>query len=421
MLALPPWLDYPNTLGYTCGMHGARRIPARNWFHPLILRLNANRGGDCNDMHRIGIMIFLHVYYRKMYFMDMRELRERIDGVDDEILDLLAKRQELASRIGEMKRRQGIPIYDAERERSILSRLRGLNGDRLAQDAVRAIWREIFSASRQAQTPLRVAFLGPEGTFTQQAAMTRFGSSAELMASQTIAAAFSWVEKKVVDYAVLPVENTLQGVVGETVDLLGAARKPLIVGEIVIPIHFVFSSKRDRLEDVKTVYSKREAFLQCSAFLNQPSLAQAVRKDATSTAEAVRLAAEDPEGGALSAEIAASQTGVPILYRHVENNAKNKTKFLVLGHDAPPPGRDDKTSVFARVPNVSGGLEALLSAFRRAGVNLTKIESRPMYDAVNFETWFYIDFDGRMDDLGDTEEMRKFDLVWLGSYRKFKE
>lgn len=348
--------------------------------------------------------------------MNMEELRRAVDETDDRLLELLAKRQSLASRIGELKRAEGIPIYDQVREREILERLSGLNGGRLAEQAVLSVWREIFSASRQAQIPIRVAYLGPEGTFTQQAAEMRFGSSAEMIAAHTISAAFAFVIKGTADYAVLPVENTLQGVVGETVDLLGSAREPLIAGEITMPVHFVFSSTRDRLEDIATVYSKQEAFPQCGDFLNQPALERAVRVAVASTADAVRKAVENPDSAALSAEIAAAQAGIPILFRHVENDARNKTRFLVLCRRRPPRSANDKTSVFAKVPNVAGGLEELLSAFRRAGINLSKIESRPMDDAVNFETWFYIEFDGHIDDIRGRESFDRHDLVWLGSY-----
>lgn len=352
--------------------------------------------------------------------MEMDKLRENIDVLDDKILELLTMRQKEASQLGKLKRELGFPIFDPVRERSIIDRLRRNNSGGLDEHAVRAVWREIFSASRQAQTPLRVAYLGPEGTFTQQAAQARFGSSAELMASHTIAAAFAMVAKQTVDYAVLPVENTLQGIVGETVDLLGAAGEPLVIGEITIPIHFVFSSSREHLEDVKTIYSKREAFPQCSNFLNQSALEKAERKAVTSTAEAVWQAAEDPDGAALSAEIAASQAGVPILFRNVENNPRNKTRFLILGRDRPSPTGDDMTAVFTKVPNVTGGLEELLASFKRNGINLTKIESRPMDDAANFETWFYIEFEGHIQDLSDRGISVPDNLVWLGSYPRFR-
>lgn len=348
--------------------------------------------------------------------MTLEELRLAVDQVDDRLLEMLKERQTLASQIGELKRCMGIPIYDPVREREILNRLTTQNAGQLAEEAVLAAWREIFSASRAAQTPTRVAYLGPEGTFTQQAALAKFGTSAELIATHTISGAFSWLLKRTVDYAVLPVENTLQGVVGETVDLLGAARAALVVGEVTIPIHFVFSSVRDRLEDIKTIYSKQEAFPQCTNFLNQPALDDAKRTAVASTADAVWRAAEDPEGAALSAEIAATMAGVPILFRNVENNVRNKTRFLVLGHDRPKPSLRDKTSVFAKVPNVSGGLGGLLQAFKDEGINLTKIESRPMDDAANFETWFYIEFEGNIDDLAGKPIMEKYDLVWLGSF-----
>ncbi len=271
----------------------------------------------------------------------MDETRQRIDAMDDQILELLARRLELAKGLGRAKRDKGIPIYDPHREKDILARLLGRNADRLAPGAVKAIWREIFSSSRQAQTPVRVAYLGPEGTFTQQAALARFGSSAEMVASQSISAAFSLVANGTVDYAVLPVENTLQGIVGETVDLLGAAGRPLVIGEIVTPIHFVFASGQNALDGIERVYSKQEAFLQCSNFLAQPGLEKAARAPSTSTAEAARQAAGDPAGAALCPEIAATLAGLPIRYRQVENNPRNKTRFLVLGHSQPERTGDD--------------------------------------------------------------------------------
>lgn len=348
--------------------------------------------------------------------MNLDELRRAVDEVDDSLLALLKKRQTLASQIGSMKRGLDIPVYDPIREREILARLERNNAGDLHSDAILSAWREIFSASRQAQKPLRAAYLGPEGTFTQQAALTAFGSSAELVATQTIAAAFGMAAKGTVDFAVLPVENTLQGIVGETVDLLGSARQPLIVGEVTVPIHFVFASTLERLEDVRTIYSKQEAFGQCTEFLNQPALEQAVRKPATSTAEAAKLAAKDPEGASLSTAIAAKLAGAPIQFDKVENDARNKTRFLILGRQEPDRGTDGKTSVFAKVSNVKGGLVELLRAFQDNGINLTKIESRPMDRASNFETWFYIEFDGHIRDMAARDIFRKHDLVWLGSY-----
>lgn len=351
----------------------------------------------------------------------MKKTRSQIDEIDDAVLDLLAKRFSLAASLGEAKKELRIPIYDPEREERILDRLRRRGEGKLTSAAILSIWREIFSASRLVQTRLKVAYLGPEGTFTHQAALARFGSSAELVAGQTIAAAFSWAKNRTVDFAILPVENTLQGVVGETVDLLGRAGEPLVVDEIVLPIHFVFASRRDDLEGVKRIYSKREAFPQCSMFLGQPSLEKAAHAHATSTAEAARLAAEDPEGAALSTDIAASLAGVPIRFGGVENDARNKTRFLVLGHPQPARTGRDQTSVFARVRNVVGGLERLLAAFSERGINLLKIESRPMNEAVNFESWFYINFEGHIGDEAVASIVKEHDMVWLGSCRRREE
>ncbi len=349
----------------------------------------------------------------------MNTLRNAIDDIDSAVLSLLARRLDLAKELGAVKKNAGLPIYDPAREKEILVRLVEENAGKLAPEAVRAIWREIFSSSRQAQTGLRVAFLGPEGTFTQQAALAHFGSGAAMTATQSIAAAFTMVLNETVDFAVLPIENTLHGIVGETVDLLGATGRALIVGEVVTPIHFVFASRAEELGTVRKIYSKQEAFLQCSGFLNQPALEKAERVPATSTAEAARLAATDECAAALCPDIAATLAGVPIRFRNVENNARNKTRFLILGRPQPKPTGRDKTSVFARVPNVSGGLVGLLKSFSDHGINLAKIESRPMDDAANFETWFSIDLDGHIDEPNVKALIERHSLIWLGSYPRF--
>lgn len=346
----------------------------------------------------------------------MDATQNRIDEIDDALLDLLVRRFELAKGLGEVKKERQIPIYDPGREKKILERLLARDGGRLSSPAVVSVWREIFSASRQAQTPMKVAYLGPEGTFTHQAVLSRFGSSAGMVAGQTIGAVFNWIKNGTVDFAVLPVENTLQGVVGQTVDLLGAAGLPLVVDELVLPINFVFASKQNAIEDVRRIYSKQEAFPQCTKFLGQPGLRNATHVPSTSTAEAARQAAADPNGAALCPDIAATLAGVPIRFKHVENNARNKTRFLVLGHDLTARTGCDQTSVFAKVRNAVGGLAELLRNFSERKINLTKIESRPMDDAVNFECWFYITFDGHMDDPEVRDIIREYDMVWLGSY-----
>ncbi|MDR1613181.1 MAG: chorismate mutase [Planctomycetota bacterium] len=351
----------------------------------------------------------------------MKKLRSRIDEIDDAMLDLAAERFFLAASLGAAKKELRIPVYDPEREELILRRLCKRGEGKLAKSTILSIWREIFSASRLAQTRLKAAYLGPEGTFAHQAALARFGSSSELVAGQTIAAVFAWVKRRTVDFAILPVENTLQGVVGETVDLLGRSDEPLIIDAMILPIHFVFASRRDDLEGVRRIYSKREAFPQCSVFLDQPALANAAHVPATSTAEAARRAADDPEGAALSPGIAASLAGVPIRFEHVENDSRNKTRFLILGRPQPARTGRDQTSVFARARNVVGGLERLLAAFSERGINLTKIESRPLNEAVNFESWFYINFDGHIGDAAVASLIKEHDMVWLGSYRREDE
>ena len=347
---------------------------------------------------------------------ELRKLRDIIDKLDEEIAGLLVKRLDNAKKIGVIKRAQQKNIYDPLRERQIFENMhKNLPAD-FPHATAEAIWREIVSLSRQVQSPSKVAYLGPEGTFTQQAAIMSFGASAEFIAANTIATAFSWVKKQTVDYAVLPVENTLQGIVGETVDLLGVFGKPLVVGEIILPISMVFASQSENLKQIKRIYSKKEALFQCLAFLNQPDLEQAERIEVESTAAAAKKAALDPEAASISADIAANFAGVPIRFKQIEDNHGNKTRFFILGHNQRDASGHDKTSVSVKVPNVAGGLARLMRQFQEAEINMTKIDSRPIDNTADFETWFYIDFEGHISNPKIHELIKSNHMVWLGSY-----
>ena len=347
---------------------------------------------------------------------ELHALRGAVDAADDRVRAALVERMRLAREVGRLKNRLGLPVFDPAREREILERQGARRDDALPPGAVAAIWREILSASRRLQAPVKVAYLGPEGTFTQQAAMARFGASADYAPAATLAGAFRWLVDGLVDHAVLPVENTLQGVVGETLDLLGALGEPLVTGEWSIAVHFVFAARAERLEEVRRIYSKREAFLQCSDFLRQPALEKARQTEVASTAAAARRAADDPGGAALSTEIAATLAGVPVRRVGVEDNPRNRTRFFLLGRERPAPTGRDRTSVFCKAPHRVGGLVDVLAAFRDAGVNLTRLESRPMDDADNFETWFYIDFEGHADEPRVRRLIDEHRMIWLGSY-----
>jgi chorismate mutase / prephenate dehydratase len=350
--------------------------------------------------------------------MDLGDWRSRINDIDNQILHLLNQRAEAALQIGDLKRRQEAPSYVPEREAEVLMRLADASRGPLPAEAVTAVWREILSASRALEAPLPVAYLAPPATFTHQAARERFGDAAEYHPSRTIAEIFDDVERGRAQFGVVPVENSTDGAVNVTLDRL-VHTELLICGELTLEIAQHLLTRATELADVKRVLSHPQGLGQCRGWLAEhlPDVAQ---EETASTAGAAELAAADPHVAAIASELAGRLYGVPILRRRIEDNPHNATRFLVLGRRASGPSGRDKTSILFAMPNQPGALYRILEPFARAGLNLTKIESRPA-KRMPWEFVMFVDFEGHRDTPVVAEALREAAertvyLKVLGSY-----
>ncbi len=350
--------------------------------------------------------------------MNLDDWRSRINSLDDEILKLLNQRGTAALQIGELKRQQGLPYFIPEREAQVLERLVALSPGPLGADAIRAIWREILSASLALEHPLPVAYLGPAGTFAHQAATRRFGSSARFRPVRTIADVFDEVERDLAEFGVVPVENSTEGPVNVTLDRL-IDSDVTITGEITLDISQHLISRASELGEVKVVCSHPQGLAQCRAWL-AAHLPDAVSEETPSTAAAVERARDDATVAAIASDLAAQVHRVPILRARIEDNPSNSTRFLVIGRRPVSPTGRDKTSILFSMKNEPGVLYSILQPFATHRLNLTKIESRPTkrrpWEYVNF-----LDFEGHCETenvrsvLAEVRERCQF-LKILGSY-----
>ena len=353
--------------------------------------------------------------------MTLDELRQKINGLDNQLLQLLNERMEVVKQVGELKRTTQTVIYRPEREKQILDRLKERNQGLLPDVAIDAIFMEIFAVSRNIELPERIAYLGPSGSFTHQAAESRFGAMSEYMPVSSIRAVFKSVAAEVTRFGVVPVENNQQGLVPETADCL-AEYDVHIVAELPMDVHFTFVSRTDRLSEIRRIYSKDIAFRQCSKFIDEVVNDDSVELiPVESTSKAARLAAREPDSAAICSRIAAQEYHVPILFENVETSGDNQTRFFIISKSfMNQPSGADKTSVLVRLPhsNEPGSLANFLQAFNQEGINLTKIESRPAKQGKSFRYWFFIDFEGHVEDERVKHVLDQYQkkIKWLGSY-----
>lgn len=324
-------------------------------------------------------------------------VREQIDAIDAQMLALLNQRAKCAQHVGEIKARYGDAgyIYRPEREAQVLRRIQTLNTGPLPDESVTFFFREVMSACLSLETPLGVAFLGPLGTFSESAAVKHFGHAARLAPQGSIDDVFREVEAGHAHYGVAPVENSTEGAVGRTLDLLLAS--PLrICGEVVLRIHQHLMSRETELGRITKVYSHAQSLAQCHEWLNR-SLASVPRIPVGSNAEAARLASIEPGAAAIAGEAASERYGLPRLVESIEDEPNNTTRFLVLGrHDAGRTG-GDKTSLIMSATNRPGAVHELLAPLAAAGVSMSRLESRPARAAL-WEYVFYVDIEGHRDD-----------------------
>ena len=354
----------------------------------------------------------------------LEDCRDAIDSIDNEILELLNKRMNVVERVGEIKHSTGTAVYRPEREKDIVTRLAKMSENAkgaLNAGAIEAIFLEIFAVSRNLELPERIAYLGPEGSFTHQAAESRFGGMSDYLSLGSIHSVFKTLESKRAKFGVVPIENSRDGIVGETLDLL-AKSSVKIVAELYMPIHMSFATKATKLEHITKIYSKDKGFGQCREFLSQHGFLEVEQIPVESTAKAAILAAEDPTAAAICSHIAAKLYGVPTMFENIEDEHDSSTRFVILSDFKNGMSEHDKTSILVRLKDAveAGSLVHFLQDFDDENINLSKIESRPSKDKGGFGYWFYIDFYGHIDEEKIQKVLSKHDgeVTWLGSYVK---
>lgn len=347
---------------------------------------------------------------------ELRQHRDAIDAIDDEMLKLVNARARHAQTIGALK--GGGLIYRPEREAQVLRRVKENNPGPLSGESVARLFREVMSACLALEKPLKVAYLGPEGTFTQAAAIKHFGHAALTEACVSIDEVFRAVEAGTVDYGVVPVENSTGGAVGTTLDLL--LESPLkVCGEVDLRVHQFLLRKMGSTAKTVKVYSHAQSLAQCHEWLNQ-HLPHVERIPVVSNAKAAKLASEDENAAAIAGEAAAELYGLEKVAQNIEDEPNNTTRFLVIAtHDAAPSGKD-KTSLVLSSKNLPGAVYELLAPLAHHGVSMTKLESRPSRAGL-WEYMFFVDVEGHHQDekvaqaLAELREKAAFIKI-LGSY-----
>jgi chorismate mutase/prephenate dehydratase len=325
----------------------------------------------------------------------LQPLRDAIDAVDSQLVKLLDERLRLAAEVGRIKQEAGAPVYQPEREAEVIRRVVASSGGRIAPASLEAIYREILSAGRAIQQRQSVAYLGPPGTFSELALIRQFGSSVDALSCASIDEVFRCAESGRADFAVVPVENSSEGAVSRSLDLLLAT--PLtICAEVSVPVHHHLLTRSGSLEGVTRVLAHPQSLGQCVAWLNQHA-AGLERIPVASNAEAARQAALDPAAAAVAGEQAASRYGLQAVASYIQDDVHNRTRFLVMGRSPAGPSGRDKTSLVLSVPNRSGAVYELLAPLARHAVSMSRLESRPARNGA-WEYNFFVDIEGHCDD-----------------------
>jgi len=326
---------------------------------------------------------------------DLKSYRVQIDKLDQQILDLINKRAGLAGQIGKVKTENGESIFSASREEEVIQNVLKNNKGPLGDVTIRAIYREIISGSRALQRILKVAFLGPEYSFSHLAALIRFGEAIEYMAVGNIAAIFEEVNRKHVDFGVVPLENSTDGRVADTLDMFVRLPQIRICSEVRVRVHHNLLANCEQTE-IRRIYSKPQALSQCRNWLSK-NVPQATLHEVTSTAAAAQLVQREPGAAAVASREAAVRYGLRVLFTDIEDSQHNETRFAVIGpHDSAKTG-NDKTAIMFEVPHHPGSLADILNLFKANKVNLTWIESFPSTEAKG-EYIFFMEFEGHADE-----------------------
>jgi len=326
---------------------------------------------------------------------EIKKLRAEIDIVDEEILKLLNKRAAVVLKIADIKRDTKVKFYSPEREQQIIERLMSLNKGPFSDEALRALYREILSASLSLENPLTVAYFGPVATFTHLAALRHFGSSAEFIPVESIKDVFEAVDAGKAEFGVVPIENSTEGVISYTLDMF-MDYELKIAAEIMLDISHNLLSKSGDKGKIKRIYSHPPATAQCRRWLeaNMPGIPV---MESTSTARAAELASKEDTAAAIASELAAKVYDLNFVEAHIEDSKHNVTRFLVISKESYQRTGKDKTSIMFSIKDRPGALYDILSPFKKAKINLTKIESRPSRRKA-WEYIFFVDMEGHIED-----------------------
>ena len=353
---------------------------------------------------------------------ELDKIRKKIDQVDLKLIDLISERASLATEIANVKKRDGTDtsFYRPEREARVLKRAIKENKGPLSNEEITRLFRELMSACLRLEQVMRIAYLGPQGTFTQTAALKYFGHSIEAVDISSIDLVFREVASGSCRFGVVPIENSIEGTVNQTLDVLINSNLK-ICGEIELKIHQHLMSKAIDVSNVDIVFSHQHSFAQCRRWLNI-HMTDIERKAVTSNAEAARLASEQVNSAAIAGESAAELYELTILEKNVEDEPDNTTRFLIIGSVDVPASGHDKSSLLFSMPSKPGALLKMLACFAENSVNLTRIESRPSRKSM-WEYVFFVDVDGHIEDAAVAAAIRKLESETsitkiLGSYPK---
>ena len=344
--------------------------------------------------------------------------RDEIDRVDEQLISLLLNRQEIAAKIGQIKRELGIEMFDHSREEEVLRRVISKRHGNLSEESIRHIFTEIISAARSVQKSLTVAFLGPEATFCHQAALRLFGRSTLFHGSETMEGVFDLVEKDVCQQGVVPVENSYEGSVNSTLDLL-CKYELKIASETFLRIRHHLLSRSDNIEKIHCIYSHPMAIAQCKSWIKE-HLPQIPVKEQESTSIAAKRATKEPSAAAVGSRMSALNYGLNIVEENIEDNPHNVTRFLGIGKNNTAPTGTDKTSILFLLNHQPGALHKALAPLARRDINMSRIESRPI-KMRNWEYLFFVDLEGHEQDNNVHEALKEIEgrcsfVKRLGSY-----
>jgi chorismate mutase / prephenate dehydratase len=348
----------------------------------------------------------------------LKSLRVQIDDIDAQILALLAQRGRLAQEVGHVKAETNAPVFRPEREAQVLRGVAERNPGPLQDSDVQTIFREIMSACRALEKRVTVAYLGPSGTFSEEAVFKQFGSAIETLPCVSIDEVFRATEAGTADFGVVPVENSSEGAVNRTLDLL-LATTTAISGEVSIAVQHSLMTRTGSMDGVTVVCAHSQALAQCQVWLNlhHPNIE---RRAVASNAEAARMASEDPTVAAIASEMAGEQYKLGVVQAHIQDDPHNRTRFVVIGRLHTNPSGHDHTSLVLAVPNKAGAVYSLLAPVTKHGVSMTRFESRPARIGT-WEYYFYVDVEGHIQDpkvaraLEELKENAAF-FKLLGSY-----